>query len=148
MSAIIFHLVWGAIFGFMLSCLLRIRLFRIKEHYKDIININPNIRLVTICDADGRMMYSRHRQGVNNLLTPEETKKSLEMAMTGWKVRNELSHKIGKGRYVLAEYDKIKRITMPFGDNYLLYITTEIEADQFNIINRIRKLEAGLNYSN
>jgi len=147
-SAITFHLVWGAIFGFILSCLLRIRLFRIKEHYKDIININPNIRLVTICDVDGRMIYSRHRQGVINLLTPEETKKSLEMAMTGWKIRNELSHKIGKGRYVLAEYDKIKRITMPFGDNYLLYITTEIEADQFNIINRIRKLEAGLNYSN
>ena len=93
------------------------------------------------------MMYSHHRLGVKNLLTPEETKKSIEMAMTGWKVRNELSHKIGKGRYVLAEYDKIKRITMPFGDNYLLYITTEIEADQFNIINRIRKLEAGLNYS-
>ena len=94
------------------------------------------------------MMYSHHRLGVKNLLTPEESKKSLEMAMIGWKVRNELSHKIGKGRYVLAEYDKIKRITMPFGDNYLLYITTEIEADQFNIINRIRKLEAGLNYSN
>ena len=97
-----------AIFGFILSCLLRIRLFRIKEHYKDIINIDPNIRLVTICDVDGRMMYSRHRQGVKNLLTPEESKKSLEMAMTGWKVRNELSHKIGKGRYVLAEYEKIK----------------------------------------
>ena len=93
------------------------------------------------------MMYSHHRLGVKNLLTPEETKKSLEMAMTGWKVRNELSHKIGKGRYVLAEYDKIKRITMPFGDDYLLYLTTEKEADQFNMINRIRKLEAGLNYS-
>ena len=48
---------------------------------------------------------------------------------------------------VLAEYEKIKRITMPFGDDYLLYVTTEIEADHFNIINRIRKLEAGLNYS-
>ena len=46
-SAITFHLVWGAIFGFILSCLLRIRLFRIKQHYKDIINIDPNIRLVT-----------------------------------------------------------------------------------------------------
>ena len=129
------------------SSLLRIRLFRIKQHYEDIINIDPNIRLVTICDVDGRMIYSRHRQGVKNLLTPEESKKSLEMAMTGWKVRNELSHKIGKGRYVLAEYEKIKRITMPFGDDYLLYVTTEIEADQFNVINRIRKLEAGLKYS-
>ena len=90
-------------------------------------------------------MYSRHRQGVENLLTPEETKKSLEMAMTGWKVRSELSHKIGKGRYVVAEYEKIKRITMPFGDDYL-----RIMKDKpiiCNIINRIRKLEAGLKYS-
>jgi hypothetical protein len=41
-------------------------------------------------------MYSRHRQGVKNLLTPEESKKSLEMAMMGWKMRSDLSHKIGK----------------------------------------------------
>ena len=145
--AIAFHLIWGAIFGFIISSLLRIRLFRIKQHYNDIVNIDPNITLVTICDSDGKTMYSRHRQGVENLLTPEETKKSLEMAMTGWKVRSELSHKIGKGRYVLAEYEKTKRITMPFGDDYLLYVTTEVQADHLNIINRIRKLEAGLKYS-
>lgn len=145
--AIAFHLIWGAIFGFIISSLLRIRLFRIKEHYNDIVNIDPNIRLVTICDSDGKTMYSRHRQGVENLLTPEETKKSLEMAMTGWKVRSELSHKIGKGKYIVAEYEKIKRITMPFGDDYLLYLTTEVQANHLNIINRIRKLEAGLKYS-
>ena len=147
LTAIAFHLIWGAIFGFIISSLLRIRLFRIKQHYNDIVNIDPNIRLVTICDSDGRTMYSRHREGVENLLTPEETKKSLEMAMTGWKVRSEVSHKIGKGRYVLAEYEKIKRITMPFGDDYLLYLTTEVQANHMNIINRIRKLEAGLKYS-
>jgi len=147
LTAIAFHLIWGAIFGFIISSLLRIRLFRIKQHYNDIVNIDPNIRLVTICDSDGKTMYSRHREGVENLLTPEETKKSLEMAMTGWKVRSEVSHKIGKGRYVLAEYEKIKRITMPFGDDYLLYLTTEVQANHTNIINRIRKLEAGLKYS-
>jgi predicted transcriptional regulator len=147
LAAIAFHLIWGAIFGFIISSLLRIRLFRIKQHYNDIVNIDPNIRLVTICDSDGKTMYSRHREGVENLLTPEETKKSLEMAMTGWKVRSEVSHKIGKGRYVLAEYEKIKRITMPFGDDYLLYLTTEVQANHMNIINRIRKLEAGLKYS-
>jgi len=147
LTAIAFHLIWGAIFGFIISSLLRIRLFRIKQHYNDIVNIDPNIRLVTICDSDGKTMYSRHREGVENLLTPEETKKSLEMAMTGWKVRSEVSHKIGKGRYVLAEYEKIKRITMPFGDDYLLYLTTEVQANHMNINNRIRKLEAGLKYS-
>jgi hypothetical protein len=146
-SSIAFHLVWGAIFGFIISSLLRIRLFKIKQHYKNIVNIDPNIRLVTICDAEGKMMYSRHRQGVKNLLSSEESKESLEMAMTGWKIRSKLAPKIGKGKYVLAEYEKIKRITMPFGDDLLLYLTSEPQADHSNIINRIRKLEAGLKYS-
>lgn len=145
--AIAFHLIWGAIFGIIVSSLLRIRLFKIKQHYSDIINIDPNIRLVTICDAQGKTMYSRHGQGVKNLLTAEESRKSLEMAMTGWKIRGQLSDKIGKGRYVIAEYERIKRITMPFGEDYLLYLTTEPQANHLNIINRIRKLEAGLNYS-
>jgi hypothetical protein len=146
--AIVFHMVWGAIFGFMMSSLLRVREFRIKQHYQDIINIDPKIRLVTICDTSGKIMYSRHRQGVKNLLSNEESKKSLDVAMNSWKTRSELSHKIGKGRYVLAQYEKIKRITMPFGDNLLLYVTTEVESDHSNILNRIRKLEAGLKYSN
>jgi hypothetical protein len=36
---------------------------------------------------------------------------------------------------------------MPFGNDLLLYLTTEVEADHSNILNRIRKLEAGLKYS-
>jgi len=146
--AIVFHMIWGAIFGFIMSSLLRIRVFKIKQHYVDIINIDPKIRLVTICDANGQIMYSRHREGVQNLLSKEESKKSLELAMTSWKVRGELADKIGKGRYVLAEYEKIKRLTMPFGDELLLYITTEVEADHSRIYDSIRKLESGLKYSN
>jgi hypothetical protein len=88
-------------------------------------------------------MFSDHRQGVKNLLSPEESKESLELAVNSWKTRSKLASKIGKGKYVLAEYEKIKRITMPFGDGHL-HVTTEPEADHSNIINRIRKLEAGL----
>ena len=110
-----------------------------KKMYEDIININPRIRLVTICDSNGRVMYSEHREGVKNLLTPEESKESLELALNSWKTRTKLASKIGKGKYVLAEYEKIKRITMPLGndDNHLIYITTEVQADHSNIIHRI-----------
>ena len=59
-----------------------------------------------------------------------------------------LATKVGKGKYAMAEYEKIKRITMPFGDNLLLYVTTEVSADHSNIYDRIRKLESGLKYSN
>ena len=110
----------------------------------DIMNIDSKIRLVTICDINGKVMFSDHRQGVKNLLSPEESKESLELAVNSWKIRSKLAPKIGKGKYVLAEYEKIKRITMPLGDNHILYVTTEPEADHSNIINRIRKLEAEL----
>lgn len=107
-------------------------------------NIDTKIRLVTICDINGKVMFSDHRQGVKNLLSTEESKESLELAINSWKIRSKLAPKIGKGKYVLAEYEKIKRITMPLGDNHLLYVTTEPEADHQNIINRIRNLESGL----
>ena len=111
-----------------------------KKIYEDIMNSDPKIRLVTICDLDGKIMHSGHRQGVTNLLTPEESKKSLDLAIKAWKTRSELAPKIGKGKYVLAEYEKLKRITMPLGDGHILYITTEVEADDRGIINRVRRL--------
>jgi hypothetical protein len=103
-------------------------------------NLDPQIRLVTICDMDGNILLSHHRRGMVNLLTPEESRKSLEIAVKGWKKRSELAPKIGKGKYVLAEYEKVKRITMPLGDNHLLYLTTEANADHDKIINGIRKI--------
>jgi hypothetical protein len=115
-----------------------------RKLYQDIMELDPKIRLVTICDIDGRVLYSEHREGVRNLLTPEESKKSLELAINAWKIRSELATNIGKGKYVLAVYEKIKRITMPLGhdndDNHLLYITTEPEADHSNIIHGIGEL--------
>jgi hypothetical protein len=114
-----------------------------QKLYVDIMNIDSKIRLVTICDINGKVMFSDHRQGVKNLLSPEESKESLELAINSWKTRSKLAPKIGKGKYVLAEYEYIKRITMPFGDNHILYVTTEPEADHSHIINRIRSLESG-----
>ncbi|MDW0152753.1 MAG: hypothetical protein QOK85_08575 [Nitrososphaeraceae archaeon] len=87
-------------------------------------------------------MFSDHKPGVTNLLSPDESKKSLEMAVNAWKTRSQLANKIGKGHFVLAEYDKIKRITMPLGE-HLLYITTEVDADHSRILDGIRKIESG-----
>ena len=103
-------------------------------------NLDPQIRLVSICDMNGKILLSHHRLRVINFLTPEESRKSLEMAVKGWKTRTELAPKIGKGKYVLAEYEKIKRITMPLGDNHLVYITAEVSADHASIINGISKI--------
>ena len=113
-----------------------------QKTHSDIMNLDPKIRMVTICDSSGKIMFSDHKPGVTNLLTRDESRKSLEMAVNAWKTRSQLANKIGKGHFVLAEYDKIKRITMPLGE-HLLYITTEVEADHSRILDGIRKIVSG-----
>jgi hypothetical protein len=113
-----------------------------QKLYQDIMSLDTNIRMVTICDTDGKIMYSDHRPGVTNMLTPDESRKSLEMAVNAWKSRSQLASKIGKGKFVLAEYEKIKRITMPLGDNHLVYVTTEPSANHVNIISGITSLDS------
>jgi hypothetical protein len=110
--------------------------------HQQIMDLDLSIILVTICTNDGQIMYSDHREGVRNLLTPEESKKSLELAINAWKIRSDLAPKIGKGKYVLAEYERIKRITMPLSDNkHLVYITTEVPSNHEKIINGVMRLK-------
>ncbi len=103
--------------------------------------IDPKIRFATIFDMTGNIMFSAHREGVKSLLTPEESKRSLQLAINAWKSRNEVSDKIGKGKYALVEYEKLKRITIPLDSNHILYLTTDVEADHAPIIYRALRLK-------
>ena len=40
----------------------------------------------------------------------------------------------------MAEYEKIKRITMPLENDHLLLVTTEVEVDHGRIIDNVLKL--------
>ena len=103
--------------------------------------ISPSIRYATITDLNGKIKASGHRKGVKNLLTAKESIQSLKSSANIWKARNKLSRKIGKGKYALAEYDKIKRIVIPLDRNHLLYLTTSSRADHTNIIRRAARLK-------
>jgi len=113
-----------------------------KALYENVMKIDPKIRFATICNMTGKVGYSGHRKGVKNLLTPKESRESLRQAVNIWKMRNKLAPKIGKGKYVLAEYGKIKRITARLGNNHILYVTTDAKANHAKIINGILKLTA------
>lgn len=104
---------------------------------KDIINMDPNIRYAGICDETGDTKFGGMREGIKNIFTPEETRKSNQQAMGRWGLRNALEPKTGKGKYAMAEYEKIKRVTIPIDDNHLLLVTMEVIADHSSIINRI-----------
>jgi len=112
-----------------------------KSLFDKVMGIDSKIRFATIFDIDGKVLFSAHREGVQNLLSPEESKKSLQFAINAWKSRNEVSDKIGKGKYALVEYEKLKRITLPLDSEHILYITTDVEADHGPIIYRALRLK-------
>jgi hypothetical protein len=73
---------------------------------KDILGLESKIRFAGVCDDSGEIKYGGQRQGVTNLLSPEETKRSNLQAIARWALRDSLSSKVGKGRYAMAEYEK------------------------------------------
>ncbi len=107
---------------------------------KDILNLDPKVRYAGICDDTGEIKYGGQREGIKNLLSPEETKKSNLQALARWGLRNALSPKTGKGKYAMAEYEKLKRITVPLEGDHLLLVTTEADADHGKIIVSVLKL--------
>jgi hypothetical protein len=107
---------------------------------KHILNVDPKVRFAGICDDSGEIKYGGQREGIKNLLSQEETKKSNLQALARWGLRNALAAKTGKGIYAMAEYEKIKRITVPLENDHLLLVTTEVEADHRRIINNVLKL--------
>src|ERR687887_1107451 len=110
---------------------------------KQILNLDPKVRFAGICDETGEIKYGGQREGIKNLLSSEETKRSNLQALARWGLRNSLAPKIGKGRYAMAEYEKIKRITFPLENDHLLLITTEVGADHNRIIGRVLQLLSG-----
>jgi len=107
---------------------------------KSILNLDSKIRFAGICDESGEIKHGGQKEGVENILSNEETRKSNLQALARWGLRNSLSSKIGRGKYAMAEYEKIKRITIPLDDDHLLLITTEVMADHAQIISNALKL--------
>ena len=107
---------------------------------RSILQMDSKVRFAGICDVSGEIKHGGQKEGVKNFLTNEETRKSNLQALARWGLRNSLSSKIRRGKYAMAEYEKIKRITIPLDDDHLLLITTEVQADHGKIISDTLKL--------
>ena len=103
-----------------------------------LLKLSPSVRVVTVCDMNGKALYSVRSSRVKLLLSKQESKMSLQNAARGWKVRKKLERKLGACRYVLAEYGNVKRITMPAGRNHLLFITTTSSLDHKKVVSKVR----------
>jgi len=103
-----------------------------------ILEANKNVRYACICDEECNILWNSRRNDIQSLMTLEDTKDSLKIACENWKDREKLSAKIGRGRYAVVDYEKLKRITVPLGNNHLLYV--HVEGDKPSWVGDIMKI--------
>ena len=110
----------------------------VQSAAEKLIRLSPSIRVVTVCDMNGKIVFSARSRKAKILLSKKESMISLQSAARSWKVRRQLERKLGACKYVLAEYGNVKRITMPAGRNHLLYITTAGSYDHNKVVRKVR----------
>ena len=98
-----------------------------------VVESDRKIRYAAICDMEGKILLSRHRPSQKNFLSLDETKNQLQRAANAWKSRFDLENKIGKGMFVVASYEKVKRVTIPLSKEFLLFISMDYKDGQSKV---------------
>ena len=90
-----------------------------------IMEFDKVVRYAAVCENNGKILWQCQRDGVENILSVDETKNTVKRAVSSWNSRNDLTDKVGRGMYAVASYEKIKRITVPLDDNHMLFVSTD-----------------------
>ena len=100
----------------------------------EILEFNEKIRYAAVYDYGE--LHDKLRPGITSHLTREETETSLSQAIYRWSTRKKTADKIGTPIFALAKYEKIYRITVPIGGAGLILITTELDVDVNEIVDK------------
>ena len=103
-----------------------------------LLEANKYVRYACICDSEGNMLWNSRRNDIQSLISLEDTKESLKMAIENWKKRDKITEKIGRGKYAIVGYEKLKRVTIPLRNNHMLYV--HVEGDKPEYIGDMMKI--------
>ena len=113
----------------------------IHEAVEKILKVSPSVRVVSVCDLKGKLVFSARSKKVNILVSKKQSLASLKAAAYDWKQRKKLMRSLGPCKYVVAEYDKVKRLVIPAGAKHILYVTTAASLDHNKVVRKIRSFK-------
>ncbi len=107
-----------------------------EEFCQLILGVDESIRFVGIATLTGAILAMKYRADLIPLLTQEETASSTKYSVWRVESRRALEEKLGKTLYVVATYEKVKRATIPVGQEgqSILIISFDKESDAESII--------------
>ncbi len=105
-----------------------------------ILGIEPQVRSAFVYHPNGEILAGGMRKDVESRLPIDEVTKSVHNTISRWKTRESLYPFLGRGKYSLTEYEKVKRITFPLDTHAFLIVSTEVEVSHDPVIQKILQL--------
>ena len=115
--------------------------FEVHDIVTRILKMSDKIRVVTICDMKGKLIYTARSPNVELALSPKESNASLTRSARNMGDRKKLAKQLGTCLYTLAEYEKVKRLVVPASNRHLFYITCLPDYDHRKIIKKIESFK-------
>jgi hypothetical protein len=103
-------------------------------------NMDKSVRYAVVLSNTGEKICGGYRKEIAPLLNDEELKMVHFYAGQRWGTRKNLTHKVGKTRYAMAEYENLKRMTFPIDEKHLLMVSVETSTDHQRVINKVLDL--------
>jgi len=114
---------------------------QIDQVAEKILKISPSVRVVSLIDLKGKLVFSERSKKVHILVSKKQSLASLKAAAMAWNQRKKLVKSLGSCKYIVAEYDKVKRIIMPAGRNHILFVTTTASFDHNKVVRKVRSFK-------
>ena len=111
-----------------------------EKFCSEILESETNIRFAAVYDEWSTRMAGGLREGLESLLSEKSEQELVTLSIFDWKARKDMSKKLGKVTYTLAEYDNIKRFSFYLGNDHLLLVSSEKEADTNVVVGKVIKL--------
>ena len=108
-----------------------------EKFCSEILECEPKIRFATVYDEWADHVAGGLRSGVDNLLSVHQEKELVNLSILDWKARKEMSKSLGKTKYTLGEYDKVKRFSFYLGDDHLLLVSSEKDSSTDKIVEKV-----------
>ncbi len=111
-----------------------------EKFCSQILEKDPKIRFAAVYDQWAARVGGGMREGLESLLSEHMENELVNLSIIHWKARKDTAEMLGKTKYTMAEYDTIKRFSFYLGDEHMLLVSTEKEADTNSVVDKVIQL--------
>ena len=101
---------------------------------EELLNLDMSLRWIGISNKYGVLINVEQRQGLQPLMSEEESEEYAAAAISRYRTRVKFQPKIGKLNYAVGRYENVTRVTIPISNDFFVLLTVDKEINYDDII--------------